>query len=63
MTSLLSRLTSAPVWALVKKAIGCRRTWVNTWVRRSKMSPSPIREEYHRLNQGQDAVQDRECRR
>src|SRR5665811_2387098 len=36
MTSLLSRLTRAPVWALVKKAMGCFRTWLNTWVRRSK---------------------------
>ena len=48
MTSLFRRLTKAPVWALVKKAIGCLRTWLNTWVRKSKMSPSPIREEYHR---------------
>jgi len=48
MTSLFSRLTSAPVWARVKKAIGWRSTWAKTSVRRSKMSPSPIREEYHR---------------
>ena len=35
MTSLLSRVTSAPVCARVKKAIGWRSTWANTWVRRS----------------------------
>jgi hypothetical protein len=35
ITSLLSRLTSDPVWARVKKAIGCRWTWLNTSVRRS----------------------------
>ena len=35
MTSLLSRLTSDPVWARVKKAIGCRWTCENTSVRRS----------------------------
>ena len=44
MTSELSRLTSEPVWARVKNAIGWRSTWPNTSVRRSKMSPSPIRE-------------------
>src|SRR5215510_15465864 len=35
MTSLLSLLTSEPVWARVKNAIGCRCTCPNTWVRRS----------------------------
>ena len=35
MTSVLSRLTSAPVWARVKKAIGWRSTWAKTSVRRS----------------------------
>ena len=35
MTSLFSRLTSDPVWARVKKAIGCRWTCENTSVRRS----------------------------
>ena len=35
ITSLLSRDTSAPVWARVKKATGWRRTCPNTWVRRS----------------------------
>ena len=62
MTSLFSRLTSAPVWARVKKAIGWRSTWAKTSVRRSKMSPSPIREEYHRCDQGHDPVEQRERR-
>ena len=35
MTSLLSLLTSDPVWARVKNAIGCRWTCLNTSVRRS----------------------------
>ena len=35
MTSLLSRLTSAPVWVRVKNASGMRCTWSNTSVRRS----------------------------
>ena len=35
MTSVLSRLTSAPVWVRVKNAIGIRCTWANTLVRRS----------------------------
>ena len=34
-TSLLSRLTSAPVCVRVKKASGMRCTWSNTAVRRS----------------------------
>jgi hypothetical protein len=47
-TSLLSRLTSAPVWVREKKAIGIRWKWANTWVRMSKISPSPIRAEIQR---------------
>jgi hypothetical protein len=47
-TSLLSRLTSAPVWVRVKNCNGMRCTWSYTRVRRSKMMPSPIRAEYHR---------------
>ncbi|CAB4729671.1 unannotated protein [freshwater metagenome] len=47
ITSLLSRETSAPVWVRVKKAIDCRCTCPKTWVRRSKMRPSPIRDESH----------------
>ncbi len=35
MTSLLSRLTSAPVWVRVKNASDWRCTCANTWVRRS----------------------------
>ena len=35
MTSLFSRLTSAPVCVRVKNAIGIRCTWSNTCVRRS----------------------------
>ena len=42
MTSLFSRLTSAPVRVRVKNAIGIRCTWSNTAVRRSRISPSPI---------------------
>ncbi len=45
ITSLFSRLTSAPVWVRVKNASDCRCTWAKTLVRRSKISPSPIREE------------------
>ncbi len=35
VTSLLRRLTRAPVWVRVKKASGMRCTWSNTWVRMS----------------------------
>ena len=35
MTSLLSRLTSAPVCVRVKNATGIRWTCSNTWLRRS----------------------------
>ena len=45
MTSLLSRETSAPVWVRVKKARDWRWTWPNTSVRRSKIRPSPMRDE------------------
>ncbi len=41
-TSLLSRLTSAPVRVRVKNATGIRCTWSNTLVRRSRISPSPM---------------------
>ncbi len=40
-TSLLRRLTSAPVWVRVKNASGMRCTWRNTSERMSKMRPSP----------------------
>ena len=45
MTSLLRRDTRAPVWVRVKNASDCRWTWPKTWVRRSKIRPSPICEE------------------
>ncbi len=47
MTSLLSRETRAPVWVRVKKASDIRCTWAKTEVRRSKIRPSPIREDSH----------------
>jgi hypothetical protein len=48
ITSLLRRLTSAPVWVRVKNCSGMRWTWSYTRVRRLKMMPSPMRAEYHR---------------
>ena len=45
MTSLLRRLTRAPVWVRVKNAIDWRWTCPKTRVRRSKIRPSPIRAE------------------
>ena len=45
ITSLLSRDTSAPVWVRVKNARLWRCTWPKTCVRRSKIRPSPMREE------------------
>ncbi len=45
ITSLLRRDTRAPVWVRVKKASDCRWTWANTRLRRSKIRPSPMREE------------------
>jgi hypothetical protein len=48
MTSLLSRDTSAPVWARMKNATGIRCTWSKTSVRRLKISPSPMRAEKRR---------------
>ena len=47
-TSLLRRDTRAPVWARLKKPIGIRWTWSNTWVRRSWIRPSPMRAENQR---------------
>ncbi len=54
-TSLLSRLTRAPVWVLVKKAMGMRWKCANTWVRMSKMRPSPTRAEIHRCQSDRTA--------
>jgi len=47
-TSLFRRLTSAPVWVRVKNAIGICWMWAKTFVRMSKMRPSPIRAEIQR---------------
>ena len=44
MTSLLSRLTSVPVWVRVKNASGMRCTWSNSRSRRSRIRPSPMPE-------------------
>lgn len=41
ITSLLRRLTSAPVRVRVKNATGIRCTWSKTAVRRSRIRPSP----------------------
>ena len=48
MTSLFTRLISAPVWVRVKKARGMAEMWSNSATRRSKITPSPMRAEYHR---------------
>ena len=48
MTSLLRRLTSAPVWVRVKKAMGMRCTCSNTFWRRSRIRPSPRRDDSRR---------------
>ena len=48
ITSLLRRLTSAPVRVRVKNATGWRCTWSNTAARRSRMRPSPSVEESQR---------------
>ena len=49
ITSLPSRLTSAPVRVRVKNATGMRCTWSNTAVRRSRIRPSPIVEDSQRV--------------
>ena len=48
ITSLSSRLTRAPVRVRVKNATGMRWTWPKTARRRSRIRPSPMRDEYHR---------------
>jgi hypothetical protein len=48
ITSLLRRLTSAPVRVRVKNATGIRCTCAYTALRRSTIRPSPMREENHR---------------
>ncbi len=49
MTSLLSRLISAPVWVRVKKAIGIFWMCSKTFARMSKMSPSPTLADTQRM--------------
>gem|GEM_PF-1984715 len=49
MTSLLRRLTRAPVRVRVKNAMGIFWTWSKTLVRRSTITPSPIVEDIQRL--------------
>ena len=48
ITSLLRRLTRAPVWVRVKNERGSRWTWSKSSTRRSKMRPSPTVAEAHR---------------
>ena len=48
ITSLLRRLTSAPVRVRMKNATGIRCTWANTARRRSRITPSPIFADCHR---------------
>ena len=45
ITSLFIRLINAPVWVRVKKPIGMAETWSKSFTRRSKISPSPMRDE------------------
>ena len=63
ITSLLSRLTSAPVWVRVKNATGIRCTCSNTWRRRSRMSRSPSRDDLQPLEQADAGVEQRPARR
>ena len=67
ITSLFSRLTSAPVRVRVKNATGIRCTCPNTARRRSRIRPSPIRADCHRsamrdhgLADGDERDRDRE---
>ena len=55
ITSLLSRLTSVPVWVRVKNAIGMCCTWSNSRRRRSKIRPSPMPELSRRDNSDSSA--------
>ncbi len=59
MTSLLSRETRAPVWVRVKNASDMRCTWANTLVRRSKIRPSPMREDSQPMPTASAGVEDR----
>ena len=55
ITSLFSRLTSAPVRVRVKNAIGIFCTWSKTAVRRSRISPSPMLAENHLVSRPRPA--------
>jgi len=55
ITSLLRRLTSAPVWVRVKKANGICWMWRKTFERMSKMSPSPMTAEMRRSTSAKSA--------
>ena len=50
MTSLLRRLTRAPVRVRMKNATGIVCTWSNTARRRSRIKPSPMRADHNRVN-------------
>ena len=63
MTSLPSLLTSAPVRVRVKNATGIRWTWSNTAVRRSRISPSPMVDDNHRVTSAMAASADAPPRR
>ena len=60
-TSLLSRVTSAPVWVRVKKAMGMRCTWAKTRARMSKMRPSPMLADTHRFHSDSPASSTASC--
>jgi hypothetical protein len=56
ITSLFIRDMSAPVWVRVKKETCIRWTWSNSFVRMSKMRPSPMRAEYQRCHRFSTAL-------
>ena len=60
MTSLFSRLTSAPVWVRVKKATGIAWTCSNTRRRRSRIRPSPRRDDSQSFEQADGRVEHRD---
>ena len=61
ITSLFRRLTSAPVWVRVKNAIGIRCTCSNTRRRRSRIRPSPRRDDCEPLEQADAGVDERDA--
>ena len=56
ITSLFMRDMRAPVWVRVKNETGIRWTWSNSFVRMSKMRPSPMRAEYQRCQRFSTAL-------